>query len=158
MSRRSPHIAAILSAAVPGLGQWYNAERPKGLALLCMTLGIWFGLATGLHSWVTVVMLVVVYVFVWIPATVDAYQRAAGHSSSLLSGERRWYTVLMLLAVGPMALPLLWQGARFSRMAKVLWTVVVIVIALAGVFVLTVLGPALERILGTVSDVPRPGP
>ena len=44
MPTRSPWIAGILSLLLPGLGQLYNGERPKGIALLCMTAGLAYGL------------------------------------------------------------------------------------------------------------------
>ncbi|HEX9142658.1 MAG TPA: hypothetical protein VGA09_00205, partial [Candidatus Binatia bacterium] len=38
---------------------------------------------------------------------------------------RRPYVVVMLLLVGPLALPLLWQSPHFSRFARWAWTVIV---------------------------------
>jgi hypothetical protein len=34
------------------------------------------------------------------------------------------FLIVMLLSVGPLALPLLWVNPRFSALSKVLWTVV----------------------------------
>ena len=153
MPTRSPWIAAALSLLLPGLGQLYNQERPKGIALLCMTAGIAYGLFMSLlgpshaRSLVTAVLLAIVYLLVWPPAVVDAYRHAAGKSSPLLSGEKAWYVILMLLTVGPMALPLLWQSPRFSRGGKIGWTVAVILIVLLGIAMLLVIGPAVERAL-----------
>jgi TM2 domain-containing membrane protein YozV len=98
MPTRSPYLAAFLSLLMPGAGQLYNNERPKGVALLCMTAGIGYGLFMStvgppvFHSLVTAVLLIIVYLFVWPPAVVDAYQSAAGKRSSLLSGERMWWS------------------------------------------------------------------
>jgi TM2 domain-containing membrane protein YozV len=153
MPLRAPAIAALLSLLLPGLGQLYNRERPKGVALLCMTAGITYGLVmstvgpAAFRSVVTAVMLAVVSLFVWPPAVADAYQRAAGKPSTLLSGEKVWYVILMLLTVGPMALPLLWQSPRFSQGGKIGWTVAVILLALLGIAVLLFVGPAAERAL-----------
>ena len=50
--------------------------------------------------------------------SIDGRQGEGGgqvlRSSLALAGDRAWYTVLMLLTVGPMALPLLWHSRRFS--------------------------------------------
>ncbi|MCB9800225.1 MAG: zinc ribbon domain-containing protein [Candidatus Omnitrophica bacterium] len=45
-----------------------------------------------------------------------------------------WYfktsiVVVAFLCVGPLALPLLWWNPRFSRKAKILWTVIVAVVS-----------------------------
>jgi hypothetical protein len=154
MSTPSPWIAAVASFLLPGLGQLLNGERAKGVAILCITAGIAFGVGMGaagpeaFRSILTVVVLVFVYLFIWFPAIVDAYQRASGAATSLLSGERRWYVIFMLLAVGPMALPLLWQSGRFSKTAKIIWTAVVVLIALAGILLLIVVGPIIESAFG----------
>lgn len=153
MNAHAPSLAAALSLIVPGLGQLRNGERAKGIAILCITAGIWSGILVAtlgppaFRSWLTVGVLALVYLFVWIPAIVDAYQRAAGIPTTLLSGGKRWYVILMLLTVGPMALPLLWQSPRFSQRAKIVWTIAVILIALVGLVVLVVVGPLIERTL-----------
>ena len=157
MPTRSPWLAAALSLLLPGLGQLYNQERPKGIALLCMTAGIVYGIFMStlgpprFHSLVTAVMLTIAYLFVWPPAVMDAYQRAAGKPVTWLSGEKAWYVIVMLLTVGPMALPLLWQSSRFSRTGKVGWTVAVILIALAAIAAVLFIGPAVERALQDLS-------
>ena len=153
MPIRSPWIAAGLSLLLPGLGQLYNGERPKGIALLCMTLGVAYGLFMSVlgppafRSLFTAGLLAIAYLLVWPPAVVDAYRYAAGNPSPLLAGEKTWYVILMLLTVGPMALPLLWQSPRFSRGGKIGWTVAVILIVLLGIAILFVIGPAVERAL-----------
>jgi len=68
MPTRSPWVAAVLSLLLPGLGQLYNQERPKGVALLCMTAGITYGLVmstlgpAAFRSLVTAVLLAVVII------------------------------------------------------------------------------------------------
>ena len=65
----------------------------------------------------------------------------------MITGEKLWYVVMMLLAVGPLALPLLWQSGHFSRATKLAWTVAVIIIALLAIYALVVIGPIVERLL-----------
>jgi hypothetical protein len=164
MADRSPYVAAALSFVVPGAGQLYNGERAKGLTLLCLVAGIGFGffMATlgpsAFRSFLTRVILGVVYLFVWVPAAVDAYQRAAEVPTTFLSGERRWYVVLMLLMVGPPAIPLLWQSPRFTRTAKILWTAAIILLAILGIVFLLFIGPAMERTLEELSDTLKRSP
>jgi hypothetical protein len=151
--RRSPRLAAALSFMAPGLGQLYNGERAKGLAVLCVALGAWAGVALAtvgpqaLRSPLTVGCLGLAYAALWIPAVADAHRRASGRPSRLLSGERVWYVVVMLLTVGPMALPLLWQSPRFSRAAKIAWTAAVLFVALLFLATAFLAGEALQRLL-----------
>ncbi len=152
MGSKSPWVAAALSLVVPGLGQLYNGERAKGTALICIAAGIAGGilLATAgplpFRSWLTPLMLGAICPFVWVPAILDARRRAVGLGSPLLAGEKVWYVVVMLLTVGPMALPLLWQSRRFSRAAKIGWTIAVIALAIGGILLVVAVGPALEHL------------
>lgn len=157
-TQTSPLIALSLSLVIPGLGQLYNGERAKSLVVLCMDAGIGIGIALatiGPAAWrsrLSAIALGVVYLFVWIPAIIDAYQHAAGLAKPLLSGEQAWYVVFMLLTVGPGAIPLLWHSPRFSRTAKTMWTVFVILVFLGGILFITVVGPAVERWLQQFPD------
>lgn len=157
MNTQSPLSAAFLSFVVPGLGQWYNGQRAKGVSALCMVIGIAIAVALALvgpapfRSHVSAFVLGVVYLFVWIPAIIDAYQQASGNQQPLLSGEKAWYVIFMLLMAGPGAIPLLWQSRRFSRIGKVLWTTAVLVIFLGGLLFVLFVAPLFERLLGNFS-------
>ena len=156
MMNRSPFLAAVLSFVAPGAGQLYNGQRAKGVVVLCMVLGLTAAVAMAtigparMRSSLTVALLGFVYLFVWIPAIIGAWQDAAGTAKPLLSGERRWYVILMLLSVGPGAIPLLWSSGRFSRIAKLLWTLAVIGIFGAGIYLALVVVPVLEQHYGDV--------
>jgi TM2 domain-containing membrane protein YozV len=153
MKTHSPRIAAALSLVIPGVGQIYKGERGKGAALLSSAVGIWAGILVAtigpvpFRSWLGGVSLAVVYPLIWVPAIRDAYQQDCGPSRPFPAGEKRWYVVLMLLAVGPMALPLLWQSRRFGRIAKIAWTTLVLVVVIGAISVLVVAGPLLEELL-----------
>ena len=153
MSRRVPILAAALSGLAPGLGQLVNGERAKGVTVLCMaaaTAAGFFVATSGpaaLRSWLTTLLLALTYVFILVPAVLDAYQGAAGAPSQLLSGRTAWYVIQMLLTVGPMALPLLWQSPVFSRRGKIIATIVVLLIALLFILSMVLAGPALEQLL-----------
>ena len=158
---RSPILAALLSLIAPGLGQLYNGERAKGAAVLCIALFTWFGIIlaafgpAAMRSRLTVIFLALAYVSAWIPAAIDAYQRASGTATPLLSHLTAWYVILMLVTVGPMALPLLWQSRAFSRKAKIVWTVVVIGIALLFIVTIIAAGPTVEQSFQQYPDFPK---
>ncbi|MFQ5528063.1 MAG: hypothetical protein ACE5GX_17625 [Thermoanaerobaculia bacterium] len=152
-SPHHPSLSAALSALLPGLGQLHNGERAKGAALACTAAAILCGLLWSTigplpsRSWLSALTLIVAYPFLWLPAVLDAHQRARGLENTFLSETRRWYVVFLLVVTGPMATPLLWQSPSFSRLEKIAWTAVVVLIALAAVFLILVVGPALESLL-----------
>lgn len=151
MNPRSPVTAGVLSLLLPGLGQLYNGERAKGIALLCMTLGI--GVSAALfRSLFTLILLGLIYIAVLIPAVRDAVQVAAGRSAAF-TGNRPWYVIWMLCMVGPFALPLLWQS-RLSRPAKLAWTIAVILVAVLSIVAAGAVGPVLEDLLTQHQTIP----
>lgn len=151
-TRRTPVVAAVLSAVVPGLGQLYNGERAKGLAMLVMTVGVAVS-CVAFRSPATLVFMGLIYLAVLIPAALDAY-RVAGGGASRFSGDAPWYVIGMLLAVGPFALPLLWTSFRFSRTAKIVWTLAVILVAVACIVTIAAVGPVIDRLLRQSPVVP----
>ena len=48
---KNPGTAAVLSAIVPGLGQFYNGTFWRGVFWLIVTPGLWLGTG-GLLGWV----------------------------------------------------------------------------------------------------------
>jgi TM2 domain-containing membrane protein YozV len=48
---KNPGTAAILSALIPGLGQFYNGDFLRGIFWLIVTPGLWIG-SGGLLGWV----------------------------------------------------------------------------------------------------------
>ena len=51
----------------------------------------------------------------------------------------------MLLAIGPLAIPQLWQSQGFSRRAKILWTLSVALVSLIVILMMVAIGPSLEH-------------
>ncbi len=149
---RSPALAAALSLVLPGAGQWHVGNPPTAIALLCATIGVWLGIAISLwgpsafRSFLTTIVLSAVYPFICIPAAIDAHQACAGSASPLLSRHNRGYVIFMLLTVGPLSLPMLWQNPRFSRTAKIIWTAFIIAVFVFGVLLAVFFLPWLERI------------
>jgi TM2 domain-containing membrane protein YozV len=64
MAPKSPGTAAVLSLAIPGIGQFYNGDFLRGLFWLIITPGLWIGTG-GLLGWVCHVI-----------ASITAYRRA----------------------------------------------------------------------------------
>jgi TM2 domain-containing membrane protein YozV len=68
---KNPGTAAVLSAIIPGLGQFYNGEFIRGIFWLIVTPGLWIGTG-GMLGWVCHVI-----------AAITAYRRAARLSRRL---------------------------------------------------------------------------
>ena len=142
---------------MPGLGQLYNREEAKAAAILCSTFGIWAGLVwttvgpDASRSWLSAVALLFAYSFVLLPAVLDAHRRASGIPEASSSRASRRHVVIMLLVIGPLAIPQLWQSPGFSRSAKILWTFSVGLISLIVILLMIAVGPVLERWLAESS-------
>jgi TM2 domain-containing membrane protein YozV len=121
---RNSLTAAVLSAIVPGSGQIYNQELKKGLVIFgsCLSLGLLSYWISGLNKISTLLALWLL----WISAVADAYKVAKSSGRAVDFYYRRPYVVAMLLLVGPLALPLLWQSPNFSRNARWIWTIIVV--------------------------------
>ena len=48
---RNPGLAAVLSALIPGLGQFYNGDFLRGIFWLIVTPGLWIG-SGGTLGWI----------------------------------------------------------------------------------------------------------
>lgn len=48
---RNPGTAAVLSAIIPGIGQFYNGDFLRGVFWLIVTPGMWIGTG-GMLGWV----------------------------------------------------------------------------------------------------------
>lgn len=143
---KNPGLALLYSIIFPGLGQLYLGERAKGLTLLCMGAGVGVSLIVS-HTAINCFLMGGIYLAVMIPAALDAFQTASGRPRAFAS-DAVPYVIMMLLTVGVFAIPLLWQSTKFSKTAKILWAVAVIVIALLSIAVLTFMASSLEGILG----------
>ncbi len=132
-ARRSPLLALVLSAIVPGLGQIYNEEARKGLVIIgsCLGLAMLIYWQSGLNK----ISFGLALLLIWMSAIIDAYKvaQASGQPSEFF--YRKAYVVSLLLLIGPFALPLLWRSPHFSRKGRWTWTVIVTGAAL--LFILT---------------------
>jgi uncharacterized protein DUF5683 len=123
-TQSKPLLALILSAALPGLGQIYNNERKKGWVIVgcCAALAV----ATYWLSGFNAVSAALALLLIWLSAILDAYKVAKSTGQTAEFYYARAYVVAMLLLVGPLALPLLWQSPNFSNTTRWLWTVIVV--------------------------------
>jgi TM2 domain-containing membrane protein YozV len=172
---KDPRLALFYSVMVPGLGQIYLGERAKGWTFLCMGAGVAVSLIVS-HTVVACFLMGGIYLAVMIPAALDAFQTALGrprtfsvpipvnfreseigavqcaiHDKKIKAwaGDTIPYVIVMLLLVGPFAIPLLWQSRRFSSRAKIVWTAVVIGIALFSIAVMTFAASFLEQLMNS---------
>ena len=67
---RNPGVAAVLSAIIPGIGQFYNGDFLRGIFWLIVTPGMWIG-SGGLFGWICHVI-----------AALTAYNRAQRKNAS----------------------------------------------------------------------------
>jgi len=148
---KSPRVAFLYSLLIPGAGQLYLGERAKGLTLLCMSAGVMVSLIIS-HTPITCFFMGGIYLAVMIPAALDAFQTASGRPRTF-TADTVPYVIIMLLTVGPFAIPLLWQSAKFSKTAKILWTVAVILIAFISIAVMTFTASFLEHVMKQVGAV-----
>lgn len=68
---KNPGVAAVLSALIPGIGQFYNGDFLRGVFWLIVTPGLWLG-SGGLLGWICHVI-----------AAVTAHRRARLKNLSL---------------------------------------------------------------------------
>ncbi len=142
---KNPRLALFYSVVVPGLGQLYLGERAKGWTLLCMGAGVVVSLIVS-HTWIAWFLMGGIYLAVIIPAALDAFQTASGRPQTF-PADTVPYVIVMLLMVGPFAIPLLWQSRKFSNVAKIVWTVVVILIALLAIAAMTFTASFLDQLM-----------
>lgn len=69
---RNPGVAAVWSAIIPGIGQFYNGDFLRGIFWLIITPGFWIG-SGGTLGWICHVI-----------AAFTAYRRAEKKNAQLL--------------------------------------------------------------------------
>ena len=68
---KNPGNAAVLSAVIPGIGQFYNGDFLRGIFWLIVTPGLWIGTG-GMLGWVCHVI-----------SSITAYNRAKRKNRAL---------------------------------------------------------------------------
>src|SRR5207244_13535641 len=116
-----------------GSEQILNDEMKQGLVIFasCLVLALltyWFSCFNKFSIALALILLCS-------SAIVDAFKVVNASAQPSEFYYRRPYVVAMLLLVGPLAFPLLWQSPQFSRFARLTWTVIVVTAAL--MFVVT---------------------
>ncbi|MBD3245961.1 MAG: hypothetical protein GF333_03025 [Candidatus Omnitrophica bacterium] len=130
VSHKKNHYIVLLLAVVPGCAHLYLGRIRKALGLWVIDTGIILTVIFS-DSYLMKLIMVNIYLFTFLPAGLETYSLARG-KRSVVDTDSRWYTVTLLLTTGFSALPLLWQNRKFSRRAKILWTIAVPL--LAGLF------------------------
>ena len=70
---KSPGVAAVLSALIPGIGQFYNGDFLRGIFWLIVTPGLWIG-SGGMLGWICHVI-----------AAITAHSRAQKKNRALVA-------------------------------------------------------------------------
>src|SRR5438552_18808003 len=108
--RKSTITALVLSVIVPGLGKIFNEEKKKGLVIFASCLGL--ALLTYWFSGFNKFSIALALILLWSSAIVDAFKVVNAYGQPSEFSYRRPYDVAMLLLVGPLAFPRLWQCRR----------------------------------------------
>jgi TM2 domain-containing membrane protein YozV len=148
---KNPYLAGLFSVLLPGLGQLYLGESAKGWTLVCMDAGVAASLLFS-HTAIACFLMGGIYLAVMIPAAVDAFQTASGRPRTF-TADTVPYVIVMLLMVGPFAIPLLWQSRKFSTSAKIAGTLSIILIALLGIAILMFAASSLEQFMKQAGTV-----
>ncbi len=143
--RKNPSAAVLLSLVLPGSGQIYVGERSKAVVIFFMDLGV---ISSSLlsSSLIAKIFIGLIYFFIIVHASIDAYKSARGNIKPLGS-ESRAYVIFMLFALGPFALPLLWKNKSLFLTGKVVLTILVIIIVVLSFITISLTGSFLEDIL-----------
>ena len=123
-------MLSILVASVslvPGVGHLMIGRRGKAAALFVIDFGLVCSLFF-LKSNVGYILAFLGYLIVMVPAVIETYTLAQGGVSRFSNSKP--YIVVLLLKEGFSALPLLWQSPLFSRRIKIVWSIVVPVLAI----------------------------
>ncbi|MFA5038330.1 MAG: hypothetical protein WC732_01470 [Candidatus Omnitrophota bacterium] len=120
-------LAVLALSFVPGLPHLYLKKYKKAVSLLFISAGIVLTLLLS-NSYVSGVLMFIIYAVTAIPSGVEAYQLCR-YGRQTLDISSRWYVLLLLWWTGFSAVPLLWQSNRFSRFSKVVLTFLVAVMA-----------------------------
>ncbi len=170
---KDSRLALFYSAVFPGLGQLYLGETAKGWTLFCMGVGVVVSLIIS-HTAIACFLMGGIYLAVIIPAALDAFQTASGRPRTFTvpipinfreseigavqaaihdKKVKTWtadtvpYVIVMLLVIGPFAIPLLWQSRKFSTPLKITGTVVVILVAFLAIAFTMFAGSFLEPLM-----------
>lgn len=149
-TRRHPLLAGFLSLLAPGLGHLACGERATGWALLCISAGVALSCFI-FRSPSTWLLMAFAYLFIALSTSRDAARIASGRPSTLRAGPL-WSLVVMVLIIGPFALPLIWQHERLSRRAKITWTVIVIGLTVLSLLLAAAMGPLIDQLLEQVQQ------
>ena len=98
---RKPWLSAILSAAGPGLGQFYNGDTLTGLAFFLGYLIVSFGLVTAQYRPVllTVIWFVAIVEALWSASCINRRKRPFAGTSHFLYGLIAFYVLIVILHI-----------------------------------------------------------
>jgi signal peptidase I len=99
--RRKPVVAALLSALTCGLGQVYNGQAGKGVALWAAGPGVFFAAAWSgfLGDFVGLSLTILACLCLYVYAVTDAFLEAGRRKGHVLKAYNRWYVYALFVGV-----------------------------------------------------------
>lgn len=83
-NRKSEGLAAVLSFIIPGLGQIYNGEIGKGIAIIIGSVILW------MFFWLLIPLLILLIIYIW--SIYDAYKTAQNiNQQAMMQGNYQQY-------------------------------------------------------------------
>ncbi|MFO8053294.1 MAG: hypothetical protein R6U54_05005 [Candidatus Omnitrophota bacterium] len=134
MKKRKKPVVAVVLSMIPGLSHLYLGQIKKALVLFVIDLGLGLALVFS-QSYLIKLIMINIYLFTFIPACLETYSYSKGKKSRI-NTDSKWYVTILLITTGFNALPLLWQNSKLTRRFKIIWTVLVPMLAVAFVFIL----------------------
>ncbi|MCF7895924.1 MAG: hypothetical protein K9L72_02870 [Candidatus Omnitrophica bacterium] len=116
--------------------------------LFVIDIGLGLGLIFS-QSYLMRLILINIYLFTFVPTCLEAYSYAKGKKSRI-STDSKWYVTVLLITTGFNALPLLWQNRRVTKRFKIIWTILVPVLAAVFIFILARYWDNLEAFLQNI--------
>lgn len=150
MPKHSPVMAGSLSV-VPGAGHIYLGRYWKAGALFVMDSGVVLALHAAKSVAAGSALFVFYYLLIGVPAVIECYHGAQNETSPLDRSQH--YIIVLMLVRGCWALPMLWHSRHFSKRSKIIWSIVIPLIAAAYLTVLYVNRLAILNFLERWFDV-----
>lgn len=147
--KKNAKLALILSI-VPGLPHLYLRRIKKAVSLLVIDAGLILALFLS-DSYLIKIIIANIYLFTFLPALLESYS-IARDKKSRINTDSKWYVVILLLTTGFNALPLLWQNRAFSKKFKIIWTIIVPLLALLFAIGLFMYWNTLESLLANLFE------
>jgi hypothetical protein len=134
MKIRKKPVVVLLLSMIPGFSHLYLGQIKKALVLFVIDLGLGLTFVFS-QSYLMKLIMINIYLFTFIPACLETYSYSKGKKSRI-STDSKWYVTVLLITTGFNALPLLWQNSKLTKRFKIIWTILVPMLAVVFVVIL----------------------